>query len=192
MVTPPDGWMNEPTIPVYAPADGEITAISTDWYPSFAPFGHDLALVIRVSTTMVVGYAHMSDFTPEIWAAAGELQVGYGATKDVSIAVNAGQIVGYIGTQGALDWYIGDSQLQLYFANRSRYPDPWLISGCYHDCYEEPLRSQLLAITAGTVEASLRQDRFRHAGPHHRQLVPGRRGAGVRVRRLQHPPRHRL
>jgi len=144
---PAEGILQAPTIPVYAPADGKIILVGQDWYPNLAPHGHDLMLEMRVSTTMTVAYGHMSDFTPEIWEAAGLLQVGYGIVKHVDIEVTAGQVVGYVGTQGALDWHINDSELQLSFANRSRYPDPWLISGCYEDYYAEPLRSRLLAIT---------------------------------------------
>lgn len=150
--TPRVGWYEEPTIPVYAPADGKITEIIQDWYEWLDPYGHDLSMTIRVSTTMSVSFGHMSDLAPEIWEAAGELQPGYSVPNEVDIEVKAGQIVGYIGTQGAMDWYIGDSELTLDFVNSDRYPLPWIISGCYHDYYREPLRSELLEITTRTAE----------------------------------------
>lgn len=150
--TPREGWYEEPVIPVYAPADGKITELIQDWYEWLDPHGHDLAMRIKVSTTMVVSFGHMSDFAPEIWEAAGELQTGYSVSNKVDIEVKAGQVVGYIGTQGAMDWYIGDSELKLDFVNPDRYPLPWIISGCYHDYYREPLRSELLEITPRTAE----------------------------------------
>lgn len=148
--TPREGWYGAPTIPVRAPADGSVTHIRRDWLPFFAPHGEDLALTIRVSTTMVVSFGHLSDFSPAIWAVAAAFQPG--SAHDVDIPVRAGDIIGYIGTQGALDWYIGDSELNLTFVNPSRYPQPWLISGCYHDYYAEPQRGQLRALTIRTVE----------------------------------------
>jgi hypothetical protein len=162
--TPRAGGPQEPTIPVYAPADGRIVQIRPDWLDYFAPWGHDLAIVIRASTTMVISYGHMSDFSSEIWEVARDFETGYGRTYEVDIPVKAGQIVGYIGTQGALDFYIGDSQLQLDFVNPSRYPTPWLITGCYHDYYAEPQRSQLAAITLRTAEPICGKTDFDVAG----------------------------
>lgn len=150
--TPREGWYEESTIPVYAPADGKITELIQDWYEWFEPYGHDLSMTIKVSTTMSISFGHMSDFAPEIWEAAGELQTGYSVSNKVNIEVKAGQIVGYIGTQGSMDWYIGDSELDLNFVNPERYPLPWILSGCYHDYYQEPLRTELLEITARTAE----------------------------------------
>jgi hypothetical protein len=75
-----------------------------------------------------------------------------GASNPVDIDVVAGQVIGYVGTQGAVDWYIGDTDLDLDFVNRSRYPTPWLYSGCYTDYYAEPLHSQLLGVIQRSVE----------------------------------------
>ena len=150
--TPREGWYEEPTIPVYAPADGKITELIQDWYEWLDPYGHDLSITIKVSTTMTVSFGHMSDFAPVIWEAARELETGYAVSNRVDIEVTAGQLLGYIGTQGALDWHIKDSDLELNFVNPERYPLPWIISGCYHDYYREPLRSELFDITARTAE----------------------------------------
>lgn len=150
--TPRKGWYEEPAIPVYAPAAGKITELIQDWYEWLDPFGHDLSMTIKVSTTMTISFGHMSDFSPEIWEAAGELQTGYSVPNKVDIEIKSGQVIGYIGTQGALDWYIRDSELNLNFVNPDRYPLPWTISGCYHDYYQEPLRNQLLEITARANE----------------------------------------
>lgn len=149
---PQAGWYEAPTIPVYAPADGRIVRIGRDWYPGFAPHGHDLDVEMRVSTTMTVTLAHMSDFSQKLWEAADDIAPGYASRKDVDIEVEAGEIIGYAGTQGALDWHVKDAELDLSFVNRSRYPSGWLIAGCYHDYYQEPLRSQLAAITRRTAE----------------------------------------
>lgn len=150
--TPLQARFQAPIIPVYAPADGRVIEIIRDWNPDLAPYGHDLHVTIRVSTTMTVSFAHMSDFTPKLWEVAADIEPGYASHKQVDIEVEAGEIVGYVGTVGAVDFHIKDAELELWFANRSRYPDPWLIAGCYHDYYPEPLRSQFAAITWRTAE----------------------------------------
>ena len=137
---PPGDWGKPLIIPVYALADGWIDAITSD----DRSFGRDLSMHIRYSTTIVTNYGHMPDLSPEIWAAAGDLP--WGATK-VDIPVRAGQVVGYAWPGGALDFYIGDDDLQLGFLNPGRYPYPWLKTGYYFDYFKEPQRSQLLAIT---------------------------------------------
>lgn len=150
--TPRDGWYEEPLIPIYAPADGKIVEIIKDWYEWFAPYGDDYSVAIKVSTTMTVSFGHMSDLSPRILEAAGELQTGYAIPNRVDIEVEAGEIIGYIGTQGAVDWYIRDSELELDFVNPDRYPLPWLISGCYHDYYRGANLTRLSDITLRTAE----------------------------------------
>jgi hypothetical protein len=150
--TPREVRLQAPTIPVYAPADGRVVEIIRDWNPALAPYGHDLHMTITVSTTMTVSFAHMSDFSPKLWGAAADLEPGYASHRRVDIEVEAGEIVGYTGTVGALDFHIKDAELDLRFANPSRYPDPWLIAGCYHDYYQEPIRSRFEAITWRTAE----------------------------------------
>ena len=149
--TPQEGWYQEPTVPVYAPADGKIFRVSQRWYPSFAPYGDDFDLFMRVSTTITVGYAHMSALSDEILEAAGPAASGFEGA-DVDIEVQAGQILGYVGTQGALDWHLKDSAIQPSLLRQDRYPDGWGDAACYHEYYDEPLRGQLLAITERTVE----------------------------------------
>ena len=150
-VTSQEGWYQEPTIPVYAPADGKIFHVSRRWYPSFAPYGDDFDLDMRVSTTITVAFAHMSALSDEILEAAGPAASGFEGA-DVDIEVQAGQILGYVGTQGALDWHLKDSAIQPSLLRQDRYPDGWGHAACYHEYYNEPLRGQLLAITERTVE----------------------------------------
>ena len=149
--TPLEGHYKEPTIPVYAPANGKIFSIGRRWLPSFAPYGDDVDLFMRVSTTITLGYAHMSAFSDDILAAAGPLPTGW-TEASVGIEVQAGQILGYVGTQGALDWHLKDSAIQPSLLRQDRYPDGWGHAACYHEYYDEPLRGQLLAITERTVE----------------------------------------
>jgi len=61
--------------------------------------------------------------------------------------VRSGQVVGFCGTSAGMDFYIGDEDLQLHLLNPGRYPGPWLKAGQYIDYFDEPLKSQLLAIT---------------------------------------------
>ena len=91
----------------------------------------------------------MSDFSPEIWDAAGELELG---RTVVNIPVTAGQVIGYAGTTGTIDWHITDYRLRLNFENRSRYPGEWLYAGCVYEYYDEPLRSQIRALSLRTTE----------------------------------------
>lgn len=161
-LAPPSAWYLPPTIPVYAPGDGWIEGLI---YDSIPVYGKDLSMRIRYSTTITTNFGHMSDFAPEIWAAAGELQRGYAVDNRVWIPVRSGQVVGYCGTSGGMDFYIGDEDLQLRLLNPGRYPGPWLKAGQYFDYFDEPLKSQLLAIT-------IRQDEPR--GGRMDYDVPGR------------------
>jgi hypothetical protein len=137
-LTPPQ----EPTIPVYAPADGWIEGLIYDSVPAF---GLDLTMRIRYSTTIVTNYGHLSDFATEVWEAAGALVKG--VDKRANIPVSVGQVVAWAGRQGGFDFYVGNDELELQFINPSRYPYPWLKAGYSFDYFAEPELSQLLAVT---------------------------------------------
>ncbi len=133
----------EPTIPVYAPADGWIETLIID--DSVPTYGYDLTMRIRYSTTIVTNYGHLSDFSPYVWGAAGTLEKG--VSKNVNIPVSAGEVVAWAGSRGGFDFYVGDDELELQFINPSRYPYPWLKAGYYYDYFDEPVLSQLRAVT---------------------------------------------
>ena len=149
LYTPLEDRGQAPTIPVYAPADGRITELGHFRNESLAPFETDVHVRIRVGPDVQVTYAHMSDFSPEIWDAAGELALG---RTSVNIPVTAGQVIGYAGTSGTIDWHITDQRLRLNFENPSRYPGEWLYAGCVYDYYDEPLRSQIRELSLRTTE----------------------------------------
>lgn len=164
---PAEGLGEAPTVPLYAPADGRIVDLGLGWASFAAPHGKDLDFEIRVSTTMVVSFAHVSELAPEIWEAAGNPDVPEAGPRvhlPVEIEVGAGQVIGYVGSQIGIDWYVGDSELELSFLNPSRYPDPWLITGCYLDYYSEPLRSRLAALSLRDTEPKCGKTDFDVAG----------------------------
>ena len=149
LYTPIEDRGQAPTIPVYAPADGRITELGHFRNQDLAPFETDVHVRFRVGSDIQVTYAHMSDFSSEIWDAAGELALGRTA---VDIPVAAGQVIGYAGTTGTIDWHITDSRLRLNFENPSRYPGEWLYAGCVYEYYDEPLRSQIRDLSLRTTE----------------------------------------
>lgn len=149
LYTPIEDRGQAPTIPVYAPADGRITELGHFRNEDLAPFETDVHVRFRIGPDLQVTYAHMSDFSPEIWDAAGELALGRTA---VSIPVTAGQVIGYAGTTGTIDWHITDFRLRLNFENPSRYPGEWLYAGCVYDYYDEPLRSQIRELSLRATE----------------------------------------
>jgi hypothetical protein len=132
----------ENTIPVHAMADGWIEGLI---YNSFPGSGLDLTMRIRYSTTIWSNYAHLSDFAEEIWDAAGPLNDG--AETRVDIPVQAGQIVAWAGLAGGFDFYVGDDALEHPFISPSRYNYPTLKGAYPFDFFQEPLLSQVLAIT---------------------------------------------
>ena len=143
----PDEWFKEPNVPIYAPADGKVTLIGHNTDPNFAPFPDDYVLEMRVSTTMTLAWAHLPAVAPDLLARAGPIPTGYGAVKEVDLEVKAGWIIGYAGTQPALDFHLTDTSIQSGLLNLDRYPDNWPYAGCYHDYFAEPIRSRLLAVT---------------------------------------------
>lgn len=150
--TPRGGHGLEPTIPVYAPADGKVLHVSRRVYPELMPYGDDFDLDLRLSRTIVVTYAHMSGLADELLDAAGPSIDGFEGAG-IGVEVEAGQILGYAGTQTALDWHLKDSEIEpSLLGGEGRYPDGWGTAGCYHEYYDEPLRAQLLSITVRTVE----------------------------------------
>ncbi len=143
-------------VPVFAVADGVIILASngTRAVPSIpdAPeslWGRtydDHLLVLKVSTTITVNYAHITTFHPTLAEKLGNLpkdEVGH----KVAVAVHGGDTIGFVGPHGAMDFSLTDRSLKLNFLNPSRYPDNHIFAGDILDYFREPVLSRILEVT---------------------------------------------
>ncbi len=137
------------TIPVMAVADGKITGLR---FETRENGDEDYAISLKVSTTILVSYAHVDALSDEVLAAAGPLERGYAIHNSVNIEVKAGQVIGFIGERGAMDFQIWDDEVEADYISKERYPIPMLKTGYYFDYYEGAVKSQFLAVTERQIE----------------------------------------
>ncbi len=145
------------TVPVIAVARGVIIVAQrgtralparppvppADWGRTYDDWG----LVLQVSTTMRAKYAHVSMLHPNLMAQLGG-QPPDETGRNVAVAIEAGDTIGWIGPHAAMDFSVVDFSLNLNFLNPSRYPDTHIYSGDIFDYFQEPLRTQMLASAA--------------------------------------------
>ena len=144
------------SVPVLAVADGVVirASLGTRSVPAIpdapaALWGRqydDHLLVLKVSETIEVNYAHVTDFQPAFEAKVGNLprdEVGH----DVEVVVKGGDTLGFVGPHAAMDFSVTDKSLDLDLLNPRRYPDNHRYSAHIFDYFGEPVLSQLLAIT---------------------------------------------
>ena len=137
---------------VYAPADGVVIQVSHGqrevlaipdapqnvWHQTY----DDHLLILKVSETMMINFAHITDWSSEFEAKLPNKKFGEEGT-DVAIEVNAGDILGYVGPHGAMDFSITDTELDLDFLNPGRYPGHHIYSGNIFEYFEAGLRQNL-------------------------------------------------
>ena len=141
------------SVPVLAVADGVIILASngTRAVPPIpdapeALWGReydDHLLVLKVSESVTVNYAHVTTFHPTLAAELGDLpkdEVGH----KVAVVVQGGDTLGFVGPHGAMDFSVTDLGLELNFLNPSRYQS---FAGHVFDYFQEPVLSQILDIT---------------------------------------------
>ncbi len=144
------------SVPVLAVADGVIITAShgTRSVPSIPDAPQELwgmeyedhLLQLKISKNVIVYYAHITAFHPDLAAKIGDLpndEVGY----QVHVEVKAGDTLGFVGPHGAMDFSVTDFRLNLHFLNPSRYPGNYIYSANIFDYFQEPLLSALLAVT---------------------------------------------
>jgi hypothetical protein len=144
------------SVPVLAVADGVIILASngTRTVPPIpdAPetlWGReydDHLLVLKVSESVTVNYAHVTTFHPTLEAKLGNLpkdEVGH----DVAVVVQGGDTLGFVGPHGAMDFSVTDLSLELNFLNPSRYPTNQLFAAHVFDYFQDPVLRQILEIT---------------------------------------------
>jgi hypothetical protein len=130
------------TIPVIAPAAGQILHIRTHVGTRTDP---EYAVQLKVSTTIHLLWGHVGRLSEKLAAQAGPL----GATRDVRIPVEAGEILGYVGFT-ALDLAVNDSSRAAPILHPEFYgPNAYAVP--LEDYYQGPLRTQLLDLTLREV-----------------------------------------
>lgn len=145
------------SVPVLAVADGVIILASngTRAVPAIpdapeALWGReydDHLLVLKVSESVTVNYAHVTTFHPTLAAELGDLpkdEVGH----KVTVVVQGGDTLGFVGPHGAMDFSVTDLSLELNYLNPSRYPDNQSFAAHVFDYFQDPALSQILDITA--------------------------------------------
>ncbi len=140
------------SVPVLAVSDGVIThaSLGTRSVPPIpdapeASWGRtydDHLLVLKVHESILVNYAHVTDFHPNLASRLGNLPRDENA-HSVAVEVSAGDTLGFVGPHGAMDFSITDFRLQLNFLNPSRYPRKHTFAAHVPDYFEEPIRTQL-------------------------------------------------
>lgn len=133
--------------PVYAPANGIITLV--DLANFRAKGDDDLAIRLDVSSTIYIRFGHVDALSENILSQIGSLKFG---ENRVSIAVSAGEQIGWIGQWQGFDMGIIDKDLSLDFVHPERYPDPQRYAGYYFDYFKGSIGQQLLSITVRTIE----------------------------------------
>lgn len=144
------------SVPVLAVADGVIILASngTRAVPNIpdAPQSvwgreyNDHLLVLKVSKSVQVNYAHVTTFHPTLATKLGNLpkdEVGH----NVAVEVQGGDTLGFVGPHAAMDFSVTDFSLELNFLNPSRYPTNHPFAAHVFDYFQEPVLSQVLEIT---------------------------------------------
>jgi hypothetical protein len=143
-------------IPVFAVADGVVIRISygkreippiedapkSSWYKTY----DDHLIQLKVSETMIINYAHVTDFHPDFAAKLPDQKIdkeGRDMEVEVEVEVHEGDILGYVRPHGAMDFSISDLELQLNFLNPGRYPGLHIYSGNIFDYFEEGLSGEM-------------------------------------------------
>ena len=154
----PKAWT--PPYDVRSPADGFIVDIGAFPFGP-APYGYsgvmeDYRVVIWHTCAVSTIYIHMAGLAPEIVSATGESSGGSDwrpLPGSLPLAVEAGQIIGRVGSQG-IDFSVHDTrQPSSGFVVPAHYQgEPWKIYTVDpFDYFAEPLRSQLQAKSPRTV-----------------------------------------
>ena len=144
------------SVPVLAVADGVIILASngTRAVPNIpeAPESvwgreyNDHLLVLKVSKSVQVNYAHITTFHPKLGAILENLpkdEVGH----NVAVEVHGGDTLGFVGPHGAMDFSVTDFSLELNFLNPPRYPTNHPFAAHVFDYFQDPALSQILDIT---------------------------------------------
>ena len=145
-----------PSTPVFAVRDGVIIKVrhgirAVPEIPDApeAVWGReydDWAFVLKVSETLSVNYAHVSDLHADILAQVGNIPTDE-HDRSVSIVVEGGDTLGFVDPHAAMDFSATDLSLELSFLNPSRYPAGQIYAADVLDYFQEPVLGQLLAIT---------------------------------------------
>lgn len=133
----------ETTIPVIAPSDGQVTVLRTH---EGIGDKNQHAIHLQVSTTIWLLWGHVGRLSDKLAQEAPPL----GTSQNVRIPVTAGEVLGYVAKQ-ALDLAVNDMSRQgqllhpeFYASNPNAVP--------LEDYYQEPLKSQIIALTVRNAE----------------------------------------
>ncbi len=131
------------TIPVIAPADGQVIMLRTH-------AGHggtvEYAIGLKVSTTIELLWGHAGRLSDRLAPEAGPL----GTSVNVRVPVSAGEVIAYVANT-PLDLAVNDLSRQARVLHPEFYgPNPY--AAPIEDYFLEPLKSQILALTLREAE----------------------------------------
>lgn len=124
-----------PSIPIYAMADGQITALGKS--------GPDFWVEIKYSTTISTKLGHVGRFEDFILDQTGALTEGQ--PQYPTIDVTEGQIIAYVSSFSALDIGIHDREILNGFCHPEVFGFELQYAASMFNYFKEPLRSELLA-----------------------------------------------
>jgi len=137
------------TYEVYSAIDGFIVSVGVEHELVNPP--DKITVVIEFSCTFWVWYNLLTSLTPDL---AAQALPGPGKSSAVRIPVTAGQLIGYIGGR-TLDFSVVNSEVTLagFIVPEHYAAESWKIHIVDpFDYFDEPLRSQLLALDVRTAE----------------------------------------
>lgn len=146
---------DEPTIPVIAPADGQVIEIRTH---EGTIDGREHAVRLQISTTIQLLWGHVGRLADRLAPEAGPL----GSSRDVRIPVEAGEVIGYV-ARTALDLAVNDLDIE----TRILHPDFRGVNphaAPLEEYYHEPLRTRIRDLTIRETEPRTGQMGYDVAG----------------------------
>jgi hypothetical protein len=144
-------------IPVFAVADGVVVLTSNgvraipdvEWVPeSLRGQEYDDHLIqLKVSETIIVNYAHVTDFHPSFAEKVGDLPRTESGIE-VFVPVEAGDTLAFVGPHPAMDFSVTDFSLELGLLNTTFYPERHYFSADVYDYFQGALLDEMIAIAA--------------------------------------------
>lgn len=135
---------DEPSIPVIAPAGGQVVEIRTH---EGSIDGVEHAVRLRVSNSIELLWGHVGRLSERLAPEAGPL----GTSRDVRIPVDAGEVIGRV-ARTALDLSVNDATIETDILHPEFYSSSNPHAAPLEDYYQEPLRSRIIDLTLRDTE----------------------------------------
>ncbi|MEP7269060.1 MAG: hypothetical protein ABI844_15685 [Saprospiraceae bacterium] len=136
------------SIPVFAVASGVIIIVGRGirHLPNGTEYD-DYRIRLQVSKNVVVNFGHISELNFDLLPELHDLPIDE-MGHEASNVVKAGDIIGWVGPHGAMDFSITDRSLKLNLLNPSRYPEDHIYSADIYHYFKSPQLEEMIRIAA--------------------------------------------